>query len=210
MLKEIQSSNVKCQTKFEDQMTKRDTPEMGRMGVRLMHKGQRGLTLVELVIVVALAGIVSVAIVATTFQVFTFSALASNQMTAIRQVQQAGFWVSPDVMMAQDIELGASSGFPLTLEWTDLETDDVHQVVYTLEDMGNGLNKLVRAHYITPEGEPTALELMVVAEYIADAGAGTSFVKNIDDDGYKLGVRAEVGKQSEDRTYEVQPRVGAS
>jgi prepilin-type N-terminal cleavage/methylation domain-containing protein len=177
---------------------------MGKMGTRLIsiRKGQRGLTLVELVIVVALAGLVSIAITATAFQVFTFSARISNEMTAIRQVQQAGFWVSPDVMMAQDIEPGVSSGFPLTLNWTDLETDDAHEVVYTLENMGNGLERLVREHSVNGANPDT----MVVAEYIDQAG--TSFVAD-GDDGFKLTVTATVGGHSETRTYEVQPRVGS-
>jgi prepilin-type N-terminal cleavage/methylation domain-containing protein len=177
------------------------------MNMKKLKRGQMGFTLVELVIVVALAGLVSIAITATAFQVFTFSTRISNEMTAIRQVQQAGFWVSPDVMMAQDIEPGVSSGFPLTLNWTDLETDDAHEVVYTLENMGNGLKRLLREHYITPPGESKVLDsTTAVAEYIDQAG--TSFVAD-GDDGFKLTVTATVGGHSETRTYEVQPRVGS-
>jgi prepilin-type N-terminal cleavage/methylation domain-containing protein len=174
------------------------------MGMKLVHRGQKGVTLVELVIVVALAGIVSIAITASLFQMFSFSTLASNQMTAIRQVQQAGFWVSPDVMMAQVIDRGESSGFPLTLTWTDPESSDAHEVTYRLEDMGNGLDRLVREHRIIPATGPETIITMVVAEYVDAAATGFSPAG----DGFELTVAATLGEQDETRTYEVQPRVG--
>jgi prepilin-type N-terminal cleavage/methylation domain-containing protein len=191
-------------------------PLLSRL-IKVLGGRSPGFTLIELVIVVALAGIVSVAIMATTFQVFSFSALASNQMTAIRQVQQAGFWVSPDVMMAKEVGLTETeiSHFPVTLTWQagDPNAPVEHEAIYRLEDMGNGLKRLVREHHITPPGGPETIDTMVVAQYIYTDfieingvnQPATCFAQ--DGDAFKLTVTAKTGEQTETRTYQVKQRV---
>jgi prepilin-type N-terminal cleavage/methylation domain-containing protein len=169
------------------------------VNMKILKKGQKGFTLVELVIVVAIAGLVGAAITATAFQVFAFSTQTSNQMTAIRQVQQAGFWVSPDVMMSETVTPGASGGFPLTLNWTDLASNKVHGVVYTLEGTGT-VKTLQRKHYIDGTLDSTT----TIAQYINPTG--TTFVPS--GSAYSLTVTATVGGQTETRTYEVRPRIG--
>ncbi|MCJ7575935.1 MAG: type II secretion system GspH family protein [Dehalococcoidia bacterium] len=184
------------------------------MKMKKLKKGQRGFSLVELVIVVALAGLVGVAITATAFQVFTFTTRISNQMTAIRQVQQAGFWVSPDVMMAQNVKEGGCANCLLTLNWTD-GASNKHGVIYRLVDMSGGLRRLQREHYI---GTPLALNsTTTVAEYIdvtIDPVTGKPKTRceppGVLPPGVALNftVTATVGGRSETRTYEVKPRQG--
>jgi hypothetical protein len=169
---------------------------------KLMHRGEKGLTLVELVIVAGLVAIVSIVITATVFQVFSYSARVSNEMTAIRQVQQAGFWVSPDVMMAGpgEIDDNPGDGKFLVLGWT-AHNGTVNEVDYVLQSMpSTGVSRLMREHYV----DSGLVSTTTVAEYIDPTG--TSFVPA--GDGYKLTVTASVGEHSETRTYEVQPRVG--
>ena len=165
--------------------------------MKKLKKGQKGFSLVELVIVVALAGLVGVAITATAFQVFTFTTRISNQMTAIRQVQQAGFWVSPDVMMADPgkITYNASSEKFLVLGWTAYD-DTEYEVDYILQ---NGV--LLRQHYTKPASVPDYTT--VVAEYITSASLASSGSE------YTFTVNATVGGQTEGRTYKVEPRVGS-
>jgi prepilin-type N-terminal cleavage/methylation domain-containing protein len=170
------------------------------MNMKKLRKGQRGVTLVELVIVVALAGLVGAAITATAFQVFSFSTRLSNQMTAIRQVQQAGFWVSPDVMMSEPGKINATPGGGrfLVLGWIDGGKNN-HVVTYVI-----AAGKLQRTHNITTQGGQTTTEVAVVAEYINSAQ--TSFVKY--GSAYNFTVTATVGGRTETRLYEVKPRVG--
>ncbi len=174
----------------------------------LINKNQRGFTLIELVIAIAITGIITGGITMTIFQVITGNIRTSNHMTAVRQVQSAGYWVSHDTQMAQLVESGASSGFPLTLTWTEWGSENVtHQVTYTLED-----NKLWRGHVIS-DNSTVDNQTGIMAQYI-DPATSCNFT-DTDGDGIDdtlvLTVTATVGsgspqEQSETRVYEVIPR----
>ena len=90
------------------------------MNMKKLNKDQRGLTLIELVIVIAITGLITAAITMTIFQVFNMNTRASNRMTAVSQVQHAGKLVSEDILEAQNVTPGANAGFPLTLTWTEV------------------------------------------------------------------------------------------
>jgi prepilin-type N-terminal cleavage/methylation domain-containing protein len=170
----------------------------GRLGV--IQRDQRGLTLVELLIAILLAGIITSGITMTIFQVFNINSRTSNHMIAIRQVQNAGKQVSEDLLQAKYIDTEDNPDTPelLALNWTDWD-DEQHGIVYTLEDMLSGELKILwREHYINSSLNSTTN----VAEYIDPyqtscvwAGGAFNFM-----------VTANVGEQSETRIYEVTPR----
>ena len=56
----------------------------------LIHRNQRGFTILELLIAFAITGIVVGAATTAIFQVFSGSARSSNHMIAVRQVQIGG------------------------------------------------------------------------------------------------------------------------
>ena len=159
-----------------------------------IRKDQRGLTLVELMIAIALAGIVTAGITMTVAHLFSGSTRTSNHMTAVRQVQSAGYWVSKDALQAQNVTPdGGDSGFPLTLTW---EWDGtMNKAVYTIED-----SKLQRARFVGGVSAGTG----VIAQYIDPDPEETSCMW--DGEVLTLKVTATVGGQSETRVYEVQPR----
>lgn len=95
---------------------------------RLMHRGQRGITLVEMLVVVAIVGLISAGIATLISRTITGSAPTSDQMILVRQVQQAGTEVQTDIIQAQWVmsESGHKDGFPLRLWWkTDGTENDV-------------------------------------------------------------------------------------
>lgn len=171
----------------------------------LINKNQRGITLVELLVAVAITGIITGGITMTIFQVFGGNERTSNHMTAVRQVQNAGYWISHNTQMAQDIVTGddpTGTGFPLTLTSTDWESGDVHQVIYTL--LVN--NKLQREHYTNLNLDATT----IVAQYIDPDQ--TSCVWDDAEGKLTLTVTATVSgwkSASETRIYEVIPRPGS-
>jgi len=186
--------------------------------MKKLKKDQRGFTLIELLIAILLTGLITGGITMTIFQVFNLNTRTSNHMTAVRQVQNAGFWVSPDVQMAKNVTTGGSPGVLLTLTWTAPGTGDAHKVIYTLEDMPSGeFKRLWRSHSVNDE-EPTVTH---VAEYIDIDPTETYCCCDCDGDGdcddncncdakvVIFKVTANVGGQSETREYEVKPRPGS-
>jgi len=195
-----------------------------QMKMKKLKKDQRGFTLLELLIAMLLTGIITGSITMTILQVFNMNTRTSNHMTAVRQVQHAGFWVSPDVQMAQGVDTENDLGTPefelLTLTWEEGGTAVPHEVIYTLEDMSSGEFKILwRKHYIDIGSGPELDSTTKVAEYINPDQTQTSCTccdqtschQGIcdDDEWLTFKVTATVGEQSETRVYEVKPRPGS-
>jgi prepilin-type N-terminal cleavage/methylation domain-containing protein len=117
-----------------------------------MHRDQRGFTLIELLIAIALTAIITTTATMAIFQTFTGSTRSANHMVAVRQVQEAGYWVSLYAYMAADMEITGDSGFPLVLRWIDFDPPpgesevEKHKVVFSLNSSG------LRGYYYVDSG----------------------------------------------------------
>jgi prepilin-type N-terminal cleavage/methylation domain-containing protein len=168
------------------------------MNMKRLHKDQRGLTIIELLVVMVLTGLITAAITTTFFQVFDMNARTANHMSALSQVRQAGKLVSEDILEAQVIDDDPAGGEFLILSWN---STPAREVTYTLED-----GELWRSETIDP-GEPT---LTRVAEYI-NSDETSCYLEG---DVLIFKVTATVGmgtahEESEQRIYRVQPRPGS-
>jgi prepilin-type N-terminal cleavage/methylation domain-containing protein len=171
----------------------------------LLNKNQRGFTLIEMLIVLAISSFVTGTTTMTIFQVLDGNVRTNNQMEAISRVQDAGYQVSQDAEQAQTIvRTEDEDGFPLTLSWTDWENNDQHEVIYSIAN-----NKLQRQHYINGGLSGTSY----VFEYIFNTDPDTGELKTyctLIDDTLSCTLTAIVGsgsqKQTETRVYEVIPR----
>jgi prepilin-type N-terminal cleavage/methylation domain-containing protein len=178
----------------------------------LINRNQKGLTLMELLIALAITGIIVSTVTMVIFQVFDGEARSSNHIDAISRAQDAGRYISQDAGMAQTVERTEDDdGFPLTLTWTKWETNDKYWIVYRIVD-----NSLQRDEYINrePDGDPDGT--LVFEHIISKDGEELKTFLNPpdDDDDYTLSftITAIVGigsqQVSETRVYEAIPRPG--
>jgi prepilin-type N-terminal cleavage/methylation domain-containing protein len=140
---------------------------MMRHKLGLVNKGQKGFTMLELMTAVGVSSIISVGIMMTLYQVVTGSARTGAQMTAIKQVEHAGYWVSADAQVSQNITyddpdtLGVTEF--LTLSWTDWDNAE-HTVHYTLDEetgellRDDGVNQIRVAQFLDVDPEMTNCE----------------------------------------------------
>jgi len=194
--------------------------------MKLMQGNQRGFTLVEVMVGVLIMALVGLAAAMAIIQVVN-AGRNSSHMSALRQVQTAGYWVSRDGLQAQDVLdsdpdtlpievddlLGVTPGDIeiLILRWTDWDDGDVHQVVYFLRQMypGSDLDKLRRQESIynptIGEGNLISETTTMVAQYI-DGSATSCYWTGLDKGSLNFEVTATLEQQTESRTYEIKPR----
>lgn len=67
------------------------------------NRKQKGYGLLEMVIALALVGILGTGITTFTVQTITETERSSSHMQEIQQLETVGFWVSRDVQMAQTV-----------------------------------------------------------------------------------------------------------
>lgn len=167
--------------------------------LRSINRNQLGITLMELAVAMLISGIISGSVTLTIFQVFDSSGRTSAHMTAVRQVRSAGYWVSHDVLMAQDLALAAEPGFPFTLTWSDWTSNEIHTVVYSIVG-----DELQRAHSINSG----AATVGIMAEFIDPANTSCQYTGGTFAFTVTVTVGAGSAAQTETRTYEIVPRPG--
>ena len=112
----------------------------------LMNKRQRGFTLIELMIAVAVAGAITGGVAMSIFQTFDYNARSNARMVAVKQVEEAIHYMNRDVQMAQIIVPEPDpdpDGFPLVLTWVEWdEYNTEHEVTYSIDDSTNELKRI--------------------------------------------------------------------
>ena len=134
-----------------------------------MKRGERGFTLIEVLVVIAIVATISAAATMSTFQVFNVTRRSNDHVVTVRQVQNAGYWISRDALMAESVVVDndpeTDEFLTLTLKWTEWNYDGdsvYHEVTYSIEDLSpDGIGKLIRTHSSDGPDEQT-----LIAEYI--------------------------------------------
>lgn len=165
----------------------------------MVKQREKGFTLLEAVIGLAIMALVVVAIAATTTTILMNHGRAAEQNVALPQVQNAGFWISRDVQMARNITASDPNGFPLSLD-IPIDIDENHD--YNIEYLFDG-NKLKREVY-SSSGNLTSQTF--IADYI-DTDNTTFSTVNATIGRYKLTVRASRDGAGVTRDYEISQRL---
>ena len=189
--------------------------------VKRLMSGQReqgsqaGFTLAELIISIALMSLILVGSMGLLSYMVLVSDDNGDRTMAALQAQYASFWIGEDVVQAQSITFGNStgSGFPLILGWIDPSASGGNNTVtYAVGNMtdrlGRSLWRLERTHLeITQVDGPRNRGTSVVAEYL-DPESTECLQKDEDPNVLVLEVTAKIDRREQSGTYETHPRAG--
>jgi prepilin-type N-terminal cleavage/methylation domain-containing protein len=163
---------------------------------------EKGVTLIELLVAIAILGAIVSVISMTISTVIKTSPLSNNWAIALRQVQNAGYWISRDVQMSKEVTVDQDPATPefLTLiqpEWDAGSGAVVDKTfVYEFENMSDSLKRLMRTDL------DTAGQTMI-AEYIYNTDA----IYNTENHKLTVTITAISGNATVSRQYEAAPRV---
>jgi prepilin-type N-terminal cleavage/methylation domain-containing protein len=166
---------------------------------------EKGFTLLELLVALSIAAFVTAAASMTIITMMRLTPKTNNWAIALRQVQNAGYWISRDVLMADNITVG-DTGNPmfLTLRQPQIDTSLKNKIEYKFEPMSGGLKRLVR----TDTDNNTAI---MIAEYISSDNTTATYSPNCTDNcTLTFTITAISGNVPVTRQYEVTQRVPAS
>jgi prepilin-type N-terminal cleavage/methylation domain-containing protein len=154
---------------------------------------RNGFTLVELLIALAIIGIIGIGLSAVVYRIYNGTTSSENHVLAVSQVQNAGQWISKDALMVTTAVVNSATNPRLTLTWdnSSYEAGNYHVVKYNLSN-----NQLTR-QYCDATGT-TVLGSATVAQYI------TSF--SFDTSTNTLTITATVGNVNETRYYQITRR----
>jgi prepilin-type N-terminal cleavage/methylation domain-containing protein len=192
------------------------------MTVKNMQRhSQKGFTIVELIIAIAIIGLITPMLVSMLSQLSTSNSVITHRQIAINEIQNAIDRVSEDIFTAQSIVIKNSSGSqkspdPITkmialdlagaadtltmsyMEWNNT----LHTVEYKLDNGGT----LTRYNSILVSGQttPTQSQTLIARSISTCAGTWDTNLKTM-----TLNVVATVGEnhpRSESRTVQINPR----
>jgi len=162
-----------------------------------MKRGERGFTLIEVLIVIAITGAIIWPLTMATTSVLRNPQRTADQNVVLEQVRNAGHFISRDVQMARTVTTSAPSGFPLTVSIA-VDADENHD--YTVDYLLEG-SKLKRKEY---DPSHILVSETLISDYIV---TNNSTFSTISDGLYKLTIKASKGKAVVTMNYEVSQRL---
>ena len=158
--------------------------------------GQRGYTMIEMIAGLALAGLLTVGLAAYLVGAMNVVDDSNDRTQSLMQVENAGFWVTRDVQMSENMTFGENAGFPWELRWKDT---DYNKYVVTYSVNGTDLTRSLF------QSTDNSTRSVLVARDIDPAPASTNVSRS--GDMVAFNVTSNAGGIAVNRVFTVQSRM---
>jgi prepilin-type N-terminal cleavage/methylation domain-containing protein len=170
---------------------------------------ERGFTMIEVIVALVIVGMIASSASMVMGQMFRVNASSTSRITVIRQVQNAGSYISNDIQTAREVVIDpGATGFPLVITWTDWDTATAYRAEYYIT-----AQKELFRHYTAMLGEATVQETTTLVSACLDLTGtppNTLFRRVQGTERFSLKVTAVLPGYPVDvretRTYEMLPR----
>jgi prepilin-type N-terminal cleavage/methylation domain-containing protein len=175
--------------------------------LRKIINAQSGFSMIEMLVAIAIGGLIIALIVDVTAQTLIINAADSSRMGAVKQVENAIHWMERDGQMANSEMITPADStvtdFPLVLQWTSFEDGYVHTITYNREE-GSGV--LTRDEIIDKGGkeDPVTTQTMICDNVVSASYLFNGKILEVDLTAHVSDYRSA----TETRTLYVVPRVG--
>lgn len=159
----------------------------------MLKATEKGFTLIELLVALAILGAIMGVMSAAVITIMRVNSQNTEWNVNLRQVQNAGHWISRDALMAKVVTTDEDGVF-LALSWSDWEGNS-YNVEYFFD--GNTLKRKLNGG-----------DAILIAEYIVTDALYTNVTWDDNDKKLTMQIRASLheGSRYAERTYEISPR----
>ncbi|MEN8494353.1 prepilin-type N-terminal cleavage/methylation domain-containing protein [Dehalococcoides sp. THU3] len=174
---------------------------------------QAGFTLVEMLVALAITGLIMAGLTTSIFQLFTITQRSSDHMTIIRHLDIVNSWLSTDIQMANTQPTWDPNTHSLTIRQTRALTDSEdpesnvtdHIVTYTYNPITGTLTRTELRLF------DNSTQTSLIAEYVS----GILFEDELTSDerlpsAVDIKITITLHTQTEDRLLHIKPRISST
>ena len=178
-----------------------------------MKSVQRGFALIELLLALAITGILGTGAAVTISQLFQNNTRNNDYLSAVIKIETAGNYISKDVQTAEEIQATGLSGSNFViLYWNERSTVQgtitvSHVITYYFSGVSNHVGKLMRNHW-SSSGTDTDT-LITERIYFNASDPDNSSKAEYNDPALTVRLKSVVGNESEVREYTIERRVNS-
>ena len=184
------------------------------MKIKLLKYRQKqgGFTLVELLVALAITGLIMAGLTTSVFQLFTITQRSSDHMTIIRHLDITSSWLSNDIQMANEQPAWDSGTHTLTIKQTrsladptDPESAITDYIVTYTYNTATGTLTRTQLRLLD-----NSTQISLLAEYVSGIMYEDELASNEQSGAVDIKIIITLDTQTEERILHIKPRISST